>query len=87
MQGGPKHTEGCIPKKVQQKQNGVYTNQVVPVDHQLGIRTCIPWYKAYFLAYTQMSRLTQVPHCCKQGTHLCAPGVVGKGSLAASIGY
>jgi hypothetical protein len=75
------------PKKVQQKRNGVYTDQAVLVDLRLGIRTYIPWYKAYWLAHTQTSRLTQVHTVASKGTHLCAPGVVGKGSLVASIGY
>jgi hypothetical protein len=57
--------EECIPQEGPTKRNGVYTDQAVPVDLQLGIGTYIPWYKAYWLAHTRTSRLTQVPHCCK----------------------
>jgi hypothetical protein len=65
----------AYPKKVQQKRNGVYTDRRVPVDLWLGIGTYIPWYKAYWLSHTRMSRLTQVPHYCKQGdTSLCPMG-------------
>jgi hypothetical protein len=64
----------------------VCTDQAVPVDLQLGSGTYIPWYKAYWIAPTRTSRLTQVAHCCKQGD-TSAPGLVGKGSLTASIWY
>jgi hypothetical protein len=42
----------AYPEKVQQKRNGVYTDQAVPGDLQLRIRTYIPWYKAYWLSRT-----------------------------------
>jgi hypothetical protein len=64
--------KNAYPKKVQQTWNGVYTDQAVPVDLQLRSGTYIPWYKAYWLAHTRTSRLTQVQHCCKRGdTSLC----------------
>jgi hypothetical protein len=50
--------EECIPQEGPTKMNGVYTDQAVSVDLQLGIGTYIPWCKAYYIAHTQTSWLT-----------------------------
>jgi hypothetical protein len=64
-----------IPRKSKQKRNRVCTDQVVPVDLQVEIGTYIPWYKAYWIAPTRTSRLTQVSQYCKQKGHILVPQV------------
>jgi hypothetical protein len=46
LQGGPKHTGGCIPQKDNYKSGGVHTNQAVPINLRVRMRAYSLGYKA-----------------------------------------
>jgi hypothetical protein len=88
LQGGPKHTEECIPQESPTKNETGYalTRQFSSIFSSGSEPT---FFGTRLTGSPTHERLDSRRYhtVASRGTHLCAPGIVVKGSLVASIRY